>query len=206
MKKTLFFALFLALTPLVAAEEKTNRFRIPHTFSFETGWRMNFPNEFSNLPAHGVFGAFEYAWQLSGFEPGRPAAYLGLPMRFTSFLDGQTPFAKSVMFNYGWSVRHQLAGGPVRPFFGYNLLLSSFTPDNFSGYTNGTSTTHTPYRVFGHETKFDFGLDFIATKSEKGMTPAGRIQISGSLTSYPELTRASRSVYAVYASACFWLL
>lgn len=205
MKKALFFALFCLLPAWVAAAEKsTNRFRIPHAFSFEIGWRMNLPNDFTNLPAHGVYGAFEYAWQLSGFEPGRPAAYLGLPVRWATFLDDKTPFARAVMFNYGWSVRHQLSGGAVRPFFGYNLLLSSFTPNEASVYTNASGST-SPHRIFGHETKFDFGLDFIPTKNSKGMTPSGRVQISGSLTTYPELTRSARTIYAIYASAGFWI-
>lgn len=179
---------------------KAVRFRIPHALSFEFGTKANVSSTFSNMPAVGAFGAFEYAWQLSGFEGNRPAVYLGLPLRWHSMLNGSNAFGQSQILSYGFTIRHQLTTGRWRPFVSYNLLLNQYTPDALM-----TNLAGHPGRLMGHETKFDVGLELIGDKPAKGFAPCGRLQLSGSLTTFPSLTDPSRSVWSVYASLAFWL-
>ncbi|MBN8215160.1 MAG: hypothetical protein J0L75_00870 [Spirochaetes bacterium] len=205
MKKAI--PVLLLLASMLSAGEKgadTNkpaRFRIPHAFNFELGTKYNFSSTFKEMPAVGAFGAFEYAWQLSGFEGHRPAVYLGLPLRWHTMLSGSNAFGQSQILSYGFTIRHQLSTGRLRPFIAYNLLVNQFTPDALQ-----TNLAGHPGRLMGHETKFDFGLELVGDKPAKGFAACGRLQISGSLTTFPSLTDPARSVWSLYASLGFWLL
>jgi hypothetical protein len=127
--------------------EKVNK-----QYSPETGFQYNFKTSFDSLSNQGYSLLLDYAWQLSGYN-GKPAAYISVPLGYTHFhstVDGQKSFS---ILNYGWTVRHEIKKeGKFIPFLGYGLLLNQLRISNTEG------------SIFGHQTKFEFGVNYSLSK------------------------------------------
>ena len=60
-------------------------------------------------PNGAAFGfMFDYAWQLSGFGNKRAAAFISVPLIYSSYLSADNKKISHTVFKYGWTVRHEL--------------------------------------------------------------------------------------------------
>lgn len=169
------FALIVFDLGLNAQENKL--LKAPKQYSFEVGYRNLFSqSKFTNQSTHGYGMLFDYAWQLSGFDGTKNKSFISVPLGYTVLMPDDT-FSKSVhMLNYGWTVRHELGRNkPVIPFIGYGLLL------------NNMRITDTEGSLFGHQTQFDFGLNF---KTNSRISYYTKIEYS--YTSYPQFNEPER--------------
>lgn len=160
------FALLLALLSghLMASEFQ----KVPKQYSVETGYRYVFSNSFGLAP-HGTTFLFDYGWQLSGFS-GKPPAYITVPLGYT-FLYGTEGQSNGRILSYGWTIKHNLKGtNKLVPFLGYGLLLNQLSIEGTEG------------KVFGHQTRFDFGYIY---KQTLRWNPFVKLEYS--ITRYPSL-------------------
>lgn len=163
MKKSVVILLTGLLIPVLSIGQIMDR--VPKQYSLEAGYRYVVSSEFENQAPQGYTAIFDYAWQLSGFDK-KKASYITVPIGYT-VMPGATPSDSRVsIVSYGWTVRHELAKDKnIIPFLGYALLLNQYHESNYPG------------RVFGHQTRFAFGANFMQfgklipyTKLEYSMT------------------------------------
>jgi len=151
--------------------------KVPKQYSFEMGYRnvlgqSNFENKATN--GYGIL--FDYAWQLSGLNGLKPAAYITVPMGYTVLMADDVDSKSIHMLNYGWTVRHELTKkSKIVPFLGYGLLL------------NNMRKTGTDGSLFGHQTQFDFGININTNTRIKYFA-----KIQYSYTSYPQFNEPER--------------
>ena len=85
--------------------------------------------------------------ELSGFNK-KSASYITVPLGYTMLRPDSENDVKASILSYGWTVRHEIGREKkIIPFFGYSLLLNQLRQENVDG------------SVFGHQTKFDFGIN-----------------------------------------------
>jgi len=170
MKKILFILLFSY--SIVAFSQETGVVKAPKQYSVEMGYRYMHKNTFINQANTGYTVLFDYAWQLSGFGGDKAPTYLSVPIGYTYLLaDNGNANENMRILSYGWTVRHMFRKGKKHmPFLGYSLLLNQLS-------INGTEG-----QVFGHQTKFDCGVDFVTGKRLRPFVKA-----EWSMTRYPRL-------------------
>lgn len=119
----------------------------PKQFSFTAGYRRDLSSNFTNKTSTGYNLEAEVAWKVSGFFK-KSAVYFGVPLGYTySVADTENDLNSYTLF-YGWIVRHEIGRDKKTiPFLGYGLLLNQLRIDNTDG------------SVFGHQTRFEFGLN-----------------------------------------------
>jgi hypothetical protein len=182
MNKVIIPLFFLMFSTFATAKNDSVLIKVPKQYSFEFGYRnlfsqsQNFIDQFSNHSTHGYGMLLDYAWKLSGLNGKRPGVYLTVPLGYTVMMPDD-PASKSVhMLNYGWTVRHELSVNKlITPFVAYGLLL------------NNMRVTDTEGSVFGHQTQFEFGLNF---NTKTRLKYFAKIQYS--YTSYPQFNQAER--------------
>jgi hypothetical protein len=169
MKKLMVVLVLMSCISLqLKAQEMSH---VPRQISLEAGYRHLSSNTF-DLKNEGVTLLFDYAWQLSGFT-GRPAVYLTIPIGYTYLWGGEGSNAGAIL-SYGWSVRHNLRNwGSGTPFIGYGLLLNQLSVEDTDG------------RIYGHQTRFDFGYTFIPSAR---VSPFAKLEYS--MTRYPSLGKS----------------
>jgi hypothetical protein len=164
MIKFVFSTLFLQL--LLSTAFAQEKIKAPKLYAFEIGARQLAQTTF-DIKTQGTTFLFDYAWQLSGYD-GRPAGYISVPMGYT-FLSAGKGLNRGRILSYGWTVRHDLKSKQKNiPFFGYGLLLNQLKIDGTEG------------SVFGHQTRFDFGYQFLA---DRRFSPYLKVEYS--YTRYP---------------------
>jgi len=146
--------------------------KVPKQKSFELGMRYITSSTFDEKPNFGTTLLFDYAWQLSGFTETKKAAYISVPLGYTYLMNENDTASKNTrILSYGWTVRHELAKNKkIIPFLGYGLLLNQLKIDGVDG------------GVMGHQTRFDFGIDFITESKIRYFA-----KIEYSYTRYPRL-------------------
>lgn len=176
IKKTLIFTALLFLS-INTFSQGTTLLKAPKEYSFEMGYRNLFgQSNFTNKTTHGYGMLLDYAWQLSGFNGEKNKSYISVPMGYTVLMPDDIDSKSIHMLNYGWTVRHELGRNkPVIPFVGYGLLL------------NNMRITDTKGSLFGHQTQFDFGLNFNTSTRLKYFA-----KIEYSYTSYPQFNEPER--------------
>jgi len=174
--KYLLFIILLTSPTLFSVQAQTLK-KAPKQYSIEIGLRKLFAHSNITLNNTNGFGAlFDYAWQLSGFDGTKNASFISVPMGYT-ILPGNDAATKQIsMLNYGWTVRHELARNKkMIPFVGYGLFLNDLKIKDTEG------------SVFGHQTEFDFGLNFNTTTRLIYF-----VKIQYSYTSYPRFNETER--------------
>ena len=147
--------------------------KVPKQYSIEMGYRMVSANDFEGLNSMGTTILFDYAWQLSGFISKKPS-YISVPLGYTYLFHGKGEKSARIL-SYGWSVRHDLLKEKSwTPFIGYSLVLNQLSIESTEG------------QLFGHQTKFDFGLDHMISEKLTMFT-----KIEYSMTRYPQLEKES---------------
>ncbi len=141
---SLFFILFF--NPLLVAQD-TIMEKSPKQITIEAGYRRDVSSNFVNKADNGFNLAAEFAWKVSGFHK-KSAVYLGVPLGYTySFANSDNDQNSSTLF-YGWTVRHEFGRNKkITPFAGYGLLLNQLRIEGTEG------------SVFGHQTRFEFGVN-----------------------------------------------
>ena len=153
-----------------ASAQQTSLKRVPKQISFELGYRnlLSVKNLDTDVK-HGTGFLFDYAWQLSGLDGSKPAAYISVPLGYTSMIPGSDTSNELSMLCYGWTVRHQLAKDKKWiPYLGYGLLL------------NKIRESHRDGSVMGHQTQFEFGYNFKTARRLQYV-----IKVQYSYSSYP---------------------
>lgn len=159
--------LFLLCSAVVGQAQNTHK--VPKYKSFELGYRY-IPSSSFDIQKHGTTFLFDYAWQLSGFS-GKPAGFISVPIGYTLLRGSEPNVPNASILSYGWTVKHHLKSGrPNIPFLGYGLLLNQLSIDGTSG------------KVFGHQTRFDFGYLF---RADEKWSPFAKAEYS--MTRYPQL-------------------
>jgi len=174
--KYLLFIILLTSPTLFSVQAQTLK-KAPKQYSIEIGPRKLFAHSNITLNNANGFGAlFDYAWQLSGFDGTKNASFISVPMGYT-ILPGNDAATKQIsMLNYGWTVRHELTRNKkMIPFVGYGLFLNDLKIKDTEG------------SVFGHQTEFDFGLNFNTTTRLIYF-----VKIQYSYTSYPRFNETER--------------
>jgi hypothetical protein len=173
IKKTL--ALLFLLTLLfngIASAQQTTLKRVPKQISFELGYRnlLSIKNLDTDVK-HGTGFLLDYAWQLSGLDGSKPAAYISVPLGYTSMIPGSDSSNELSMLCYGWTVRHQLAKDKKWiPYLGYGLLL------------NKIRESHRDGSVMGHQTQFELGYNIKTARRLQYV-----IKVQYSYSSFPRL-------------------
>jgi hypothetical protein len=140
-------ALILAL-PFILNAQDFKKDRVPKEYSLELGSRYVFSSDFEGHPAIGYTVLLDYAWQLSGFNK-KSKSFISVPLGYTMFMGDSEETVNVSILSYGWTVRHEIGRDKKWiPFLGYALLLNQLRESG----TKGT--------VFGHQTKFDLGVNF----------------------------------------------
>ena len=156
---------------MLAQIEKKDK--VPKEYSLELGTRYVFSSTFENKAEMGYTVLFDYAWQLSGFTR-KSASFISVPLGYTVLMPASEEDARMAILSYGWTVRHEIGRDKKWiPFLGYALLLNQLRISD----TEGT--------VFGHQTKFDLGLNFNTGKRLSYFT-----KLEYSFTRYPSLGKA----------------
>jgi len=162
--------------------------KVPKQYSLEFGYRNVFTVmdksalPFLNNATHGYGFLFDYAWQLSGLNGKKAAAFITVPMGYTVMMPDNEMNKRISMLNYGWTVRHELAvNNKIIPFIGYGLLLNTLKIDG------------TPGSVMGHQTQFEGGLNFNTVSRFKYF-----VKLQCSYTSYPKMGAKER-IHFMYA-------
>lgn len=163
--------------------------KVPKQLSMEFGYRNVFTvldkstlNTFSNEASHGYGFLFDYAWQLSGLNGKRAAAFITVPIGYTIMMPDNDLNKRITMLNYGWTVRHELGvNRKIIPFLGYGLLLNTLKIDGTLG------------SVMGHQTQFEGGLNFNTATRLKYFA-----KLQCSYTSYPKMGAKER-IHFMYA-------
>ncbi|MDO9635302.1 MAG: hypothetical protein Q7J05_09765 [Paludibacter sp.] len=177
MKKTSFIIITIILltNPLFAQQRSIAK--APKQYSLEFGPRNLFAHSNITLNnTHGYGALFDYAWQLSGFDGKKNASFISVPMGYTILFPNDHLAKRISMLNYGWTVRHELARNKkIIPFVGYGLFLNDLKIKDTKG------------SVFGHQTQFDFGLNF---NTRSRLIYFAKIEYS--YTSYPQFNEPKR--------------
>ncbi len=175
------------LTTKLTAQEITIA-KVPKQYSLEFGYRNVFTvMDKSSLPytneaSHGYGFLFDYAWQLSGLNGKKAAAYITVPMGYTVMMPDNDMNKRISMLNYGWTVRHELGvNKKMIPFVGYGLLLNTLKTDGTLG------------SVMGHQTQFEGGFNYATTSRLKYFA-----KLQCSYTSYPKMGAKER-IHFMYA-------
>jgi hypothetical protein len=178
MRRVLSIIILIAATAFTSAAQEL--IKAPKHVSLEMGYRY-LPSTTFDIKNQGMTLLFDYAWQLSGFNGKKAAAYLSVPLGYTYLFGGKGTNTGRIL-SYGWTVKHDLkAAGKAIPFFGYGLLL------------NQLKITGTEGSIFGHQTRFDFGYLFKTDKRADFFT-----KIEYSFTRYPRFgQKKSDSIHAV---------
>lgn len=132
-----------------ASAQQTALKKVPKQISVELGYRnlLSVKNLDTDVK-HGTSLLIDYAWQLSGLDGSKPAAYISVPLGYTSMIPGSDTSNELSMLCYGWTVRHQLAKDKNWiPYIGYGLLL------------NKIRESHRDGSVMGHQTQFEVGYN-----------------------------------------------
>ncbi len=132
-----------------ASAQQTALKKVPKQISVELGYRnlLSVKNLDTDVK-HGTSLLIDYAWQLSGLDGSKPAAYISVPLGYTSMIPGSDTSNELSMLCYGWTVRHQLAKDKKWiPYIGYGLLL------------NKIRESHRDGSVMGHQTQFEVGYN-----------------------------------------------
>lgn len=189
MKQILFILILSVISTPIFSEIKQdstqnvpNIPKVPKQISIETGYRNLFSvidnsNVLSgNKSMHGYGFLIDYAWQLSGLNKKKPAVFVSIPLGYSRLLASNSQSKSIGLLSYGWTVRHELSVNKlVTPFLGYGLLLNTLSMKGVDG------------GVMGHQTQFDFGLNF---KTGKKIVPFAKIEYS--YTSFPRLGDSKR--------------
>lgn len=180
------FTLNLQMTNLLAQEISIAK--VPKQYSLEFGYRNVFTVmdkstiPFLNDATHGYGFLFDYAWQLSGLNGKRAAAFITVPIGYTVMMPDNNLNKRISMLNYGWTVRHELGvNKKIIPFVGYGLLLNTLKKDGTLG------------SVMGHQTQFEGGLNFNTASRLKYFA-----KLQCSYTSYPKMGAKER-IHFMYA-------
>lgn len=161
--------------------------KVPHQISIETGYSNLFyvvdkSGSYTNKASNGFGVLLDYGWKLSGLDGKKPAIYLSVPIGYTNYFPDINSSKGISMFNYGWTVRHELSTNPkIVPFLGYGLLL------------NRLSISGTDGEVIGHQTQFEGGVNFNTTKQLKYFA-----KLQCSYASYPKLGD-NKSIHLMFA-------
>lgn len=147
MIKIIVSTLYIFLLNFTSLAQDTLLEKSPKQISFTTGYRMDINSNFSNKASNGYGLEAEIAWKVSGFYR-KSAVYFGVPLGYTyAVADTGDDQNSSVLF-YGWIVRHEIGRDKKTiPFFGYGLLLNQLRITGVEG------------SVFGHQSRFEFGLN-----------------------------------------------
>jgi len=153
--------------------------KVPKQISFEVGYRNVFSSKRLPTDVNSGYGIlFDYAWQLSGFDGSRSAAFISVPLGYTSMAPANDTTARLSMLCYGWTVRHEIGHGKrFTPYFGYGLLLNQMRIGDITG------------SVMGHQTQFEFGVNYATPKRLKYFA-----KLQYSYTSFPQLNEEKRIV------------
>ena len=173
--------LLLLTLPILSNAQSIEKDRVPHEYSLELGSRYVFSSGFEGHPSLGYTVLLDYAWQLSGFET-KSKSFISVPLGYTMFLKKTDEEVSVSVLSYGWTVRHEIGRDKKWiPFLGYALLLNQLREFGNEG------------TVFGHQTKFDMGVNF-----NTGHKLDYFAKIEYSFTRYPALGKAkSDQVHAV---------
>ena len=146
--RTFGFALLLFIIyPINLLSQVEVKDVVPKEYSLELGYRYISSSKFENQASMGQTILFDYAWQLSGFNR-KNASYISVPLGYTMLRPDSENDSKVSILSYGWTVRHEIGRDKkVIPFFGYALLLNQLRQKDLEG------------SIFGHQTKFDFGIN-----------------------------------------------
>ncbi len=153
--------------------------KVPKQISLEAGYRnlfstLRLPTEVRN--GYGML--FDYAWQLSGLDGNRSAAFISVPLGYTSMTASNDTADGLSMLCYGWTVRHELGHSKkLIPYFGYGLLLNQMRIGDITG------------SIMGHQTQFEFGVNYSTAKRLKYFA-----KLQYSYTSFPQLNQEKRIV------------
>lgn len=170
IRKSILSLFLFSLVSFAFSQEAMKK--VPKQKSFELGMRYITSSTFDEKPNYGTTLLFDYAWQLSGFTETKKNAYISVPLGYTYLMNENDTASKNTrILSYGWTVRHELAKNKkIIPFLGYGLLLNQLKLDGVEG------------AVMGHQTRFDFGLDFITDSKIRYFA-----KIEYSYTRYPRL-------------------
>jgi hypothetical protein len=174
--------LFLLLIPLKIYSQTSLPDKVPKQYSFEAGYGFLTSPDFDINPRHGINIGVDYAWQLTGLTGKKPKIFISVPLTYAYYFSTNNADSALSMLTYGWRVRHQLTKSKkVIPYLGYYLLL------------NQMKVFHRAGSIMGHQTKFEFGLDF---HPGKNFSPF--IQLEYSMTRFPSLdNKESRWAHSV---------
>jgi hypothetical protein len=172
--------LIISLSLILSAQDNYPD-RVPKQYSVELGYSYAPRSDFEHLAGNGITLGFDYAWQLSGINGKKPAVFLSIPLSYTYLFATQPGDSSASMLTYGWRVRHQLSKGKtVTPYLGYYLLLNQLKIFEHEG------------SAMGHQTKFEFGLNFNSQKTFPFM------QLDYSMTRFPSLdTKKSKWIHSL---------
>jgi len=185
MKNSILVLLFVFVFSFALSAQVHEKDAVPKQYSFELGYRYIASNNFDNQTNFGVTYMFDYAWQLSGFTK-KSASYISVPLGYTMLYPAGENDKKMSVLSYGWTVRHELSKDrKVIPFFGYSLLLNQLRIKE----TDGT--------IFGHQTKFDGGININTSGRLKYFT-----KIEYSFTRYPSLNKDKSNTIHAFELKC----
>ena len=141
---------FLFLTFYILISYSYGKSSVSKQKSIEIGYKNNFNFTFENKATSGMMALFDYAWQLSGVDGTSKASFISVPIGYAMLIPNTNNDKLIKILSYGWAVRHELANDKkIIPFLGYALLLNQLSIDETEG------------QVFGHQTKFDFGINIL---------------------------------------------
>ncbi len=177
MRNTCLIFTFILISSVLFPTQSQTFKKVPKQYSLEIGPRNLFSHRNITLNNTNGFGAlFDYAWQLSGFDGTKNASFISVPMGYTILPGNDAATERISMLNYGWTVRHELARNKkITPFVGYGLFLNDLKIKGTEG------------SVFGHQTEFDFGLNFNTRTRLKYF-----VKLQYSYTSYPRFNEPER--------------
>lgn len=177
MRNTCLIFTFILISSVLFPTHTQTFKKVPKQYSFEIGPRYLFSH--SNITLNnsmGFGGLFDYAWQLSGFDGTKNASFISVPMGYTILPGNDAATERISMLNYGWTVRHELARNKkMIPYVGYGLFLNDLKIKGTEG------------SVFGHQTEFDFGLNFNTSTRLIYF-----VKLQYSYTSYPRFNEPER--------------
>lgn len=158
----------ILLSSLTLSAQVDEKDVVPKEYSLELGYRYISSSKFENQASMGTTILLDYAWQLSGFNR-KNASYISVPLGYTILRPDTEGDSKMSILSYGWTVRHELGREKkVIPFFGYSLLFNQLRQQDVDG------------SIFGHQTKFDLGINLNNTGKVRYFT-----KFEYSYTRYP---------------------
>lgn len=150
MKK--YFILNILLLKLLLQAKAGSGEKPSKQYSFELGYHHIVHSDFGYNNS-GISTLFDYAWKLSGSEH-KKNIYLSIPIGYSYlFTDNNANGFDIKTLVYGWTVRHELTKtNTMIPFIGYALLLNQLSMERTEG------------SIFGHNTKFETGMNIVKNK------------------------------------------